>query len=184
MFVVTDSGCVKQGISPVKKMPLLFLTEAYPAAPVNYFFTSVPTMPLNPAGPPRIPNGMMVTSFARPRDLCRSPGLDTTAAALTACFVTRLWEHVHWPQSSRGRCCQCTGRFCVEINDGTGTGFVFQTLITDQRWHLNTRSSLLYHVRIKIITSSRSSPYSEILQVSGIFKAPGIGSAKAKVGWA
>jgi len=62
--------------------------------------------------------------------------------------------------------------FCVETDDGTGKGFVFQALSPDQSWHLSTRSSQLYHVRFKIITPAGSSPYSEILVVSGSFKAP------------
>jgi len=62
--------------------------------------------------------------------------------------------------------------FCVETDDGTGKEFVFQELNPDQILYLITCSSQPCHVRFKIFTPAGCSPYSEILTVSGSFKAP------------
>ena len=156
----------------VKKMPLIGLTPACPDPPKDYFCACAPAVP-----------STLTTYFQAPKDTVAIvlPDCKATVANLTpppqqppppSVLEQKFGSALISFKVRKADAADTQVTFCVESDDGTGNGFVFQDHNPDQIWHLSTRSSQPCHMRFKIFTPAGCSPYSEILTVAGSFKAP------------
>jgi len=156
----------------VKKMPLIGLTPACPDPPKDYFCACAPAVP-----------STLTTYFQAPKDTVAIvlPDCKATVANLTpppqqppppSVLEQKFGSALISFKVRKADAADTQVTFCVETDDGTGNGFVFQDHNPDQIWHFSTRSSQPCHMRFKIFTPAGCSPYSEILTVAGSFKAP------------
>jgi len=153
-------------------MPLIGLTPACPDPPKDYFCACAPAVPSTFTAYPQAPKDTVAIVLpdckATGANLTTPPQQPPPPSVLEQKFGSALISFkVHKADAANA---QVT--FCIETNDGTGNGFVFQNHNPDQIRHLSTRSSQTFHVRFKIFTPAGCSPYSEILTVAGSFKAP------------
>jgi len=166
------SATAEKSMFPVKKMPLISLTPACPDPPEDYFCACTPAVPSTLTTYPQAPKDTVAIVLpyckATVANLTIPPQQPPPPSVLEQKFGTVLISFkVHKADAVNT---QVT--FCVETDDGTVKGFVFQDLNPDQIWHLSTRSSQPWHVRFKIFTPAGGSPYSEILTLTDSFKAP------------
>jgi len=162
------STTAEKSIFLVKKMPSVGLTPACPDPPEDYFCACAPAVPSTLTAYPQAPKDVVLIVLpdykATVANLTTPPQQPPPPSVLEQKFGSALISFkVH---------ANTQVTFCVEVDDGTGKGFVFQDLNPDQIWHLSTRSSQPCHVRFKIFTPAGCSPYSEILKVPDSFKAP------------
>jgi len=152
-------------------MPLIGRTPACPDPPEDYFCACAPAVPSTITAYPQAPKDTVAivlpdckATVANLTTLLQQP---PPPSVLEQKFESALISFkVHKADAVNT---QVT--FCVETDNGTGNGFVFQDLNPDLIWHLSTRSSQPCHLRFKIFTPAGCSPYSEILTVAGSFNA-------------